>query len=141
MTGCPVDRVTLELTENFIMGENRDAVEQLKTLREMGFGLAIDDFGTGYSSLSHLKDLPVTTLKVDRSFVRDIHAGNNEGAIAGAIIKLGDRLGLKVIAEGVENEDQHQFLQSQQGILCQGFLYARPMSSVDFSGFSQPKEL
>jgi len=140
LTGCPAEQVTLELTENFVMEENQAAVKKLKALRKMGFGLAIDDFGTGYASLSHLKDLPLTTLKVDRTFVRDINTGSSAGAIAGAIIKLGDRLGLKVIAEGVENEDQHQFLQSQHGTLCQGFLYAKPMSSIAFSGFSKDRK-
>lgn len=101
----------------------------------MGFGLAIDDFGTGYSSLFYLKYLPVTKLKLDRSFVKDISTDCSDAAIARAILTLGETLGLEVIAEGVENEDQHQFLESENSTMCQGFLYAEPMTTEVFSDF------
>ncbi len=136
VTGCPAERITLELTESFVIEESRKAVNQLKELRDMGFGIAIDDFGTGYSSLAYLKYLPVTKLKLDRSFIRDLATDCNDAAIARAILKLGETLGLDVIAEGVENEDQHQFLESERSTLCQGFLYARPMTSLEFSDFA-----
>ena len=136
VTGCPAERITLELTESFVIEESRKAINQLTELREMGFGLAIDDFGTGYSSLAYLKYLPVTKLKLDRSFVRDISTDCSDAAIARAILKLGETLGLEVIAEGVENEDQHQFLESERSTMCQGFLYAKPMTTMEFSDFA-----
>ena len=135
-TGCPAERITLELTESFVIEESRKAVNQLKELRDFGFGIAIDDFGTGYSSLAYLKYLPVTKLKLDRSFVRDLGLDCNDDAIARAILKLGETLGLDVIAEGVENEDQHQFLETERSALCQGFLYAKPMTTMEFSDFA-----
>lgn len=137
VTGCPAERITLELTESFVIEESRKAIDQLTQLREMGFGLAIDDFGTGYSSLAYLRYLPVTKIKLDRSFVRDISTDRNDAAvIARAILKLGETLGLEVIAEGVENEDQHQFLESEHSTMCQGFLYAKPMTTKAFSDFA-----
>ncbi len=137
VTGCPAQRITLELTESFIMEDSRGAIAQLNELRAMGFGLAIDDFGTGYSSLAYLKHLPVTKLKLDRSFLQNLSTGCNDAAIARAILKLGETLGLEVIAEGVENEDQHQFLESEHSTMCQGFLYAKPMATNEFSKFVQ----
>ncbi|WP_150047540.1 PAS domain S-box protein [Methylomonas rhizoryzae] len=134
-TQCPADRIVLELTESYIMRESEGAIELLTQLRDFGFGIAIDDFGTGYSSLSYLKRLPVTKLKLDQSFVNDIPSDGNDAAIARAILKLGETLGLQVVAEGVESEAQHHFLFEEACLLGQGFWYARPMPAKDFSDF------
>ena len=134
-TGCPPERIVLELTESFIMRESEGAIKVLNQLRTLGFGIAIDDFGTGYSSLSYLKRLPVTKLKLDQSFVQDIPGDPNDAAIARAILGLGDILGLDVVAEGVESKEQHKFLLSEGCAQSQGFLYSRPLTSPIFADF------
>ena len=132
--GLEAQRLQLEVTESVIMNTG-DAFAHLEDLRAVGVGLAIDDFGTGYSSLAYLKQLPVQTLKIDRSFIKDISsdaragsdAGNSDEAIAVAIIQLGKSLNLSVIAEGVENEEQAAFLLRHGCRRAQGYLYSRPV--------------
>jgi len=105
------------------------AIAVLQGLKQLGVGLSLDDFGTGYSSLSYLKDLPIDTLKIDRSFVRDIGAGEeaDDGVLAQAIISLGHALHLKVIAEGVETDAQMRFLRRNACDEVQGFFYGEPV--------------
>jgi len=134
-TGCRPAEIVLELTESYLMHESADAISLLNLLRDIGFGIAIDDFGTGYSSLAYLKRLPVTKLKLDQSFVRDIPDDRNDIAIARSILRLGDTLGLEVVAEGVETEAQHEFVLNEGCSLSQGFYYAQPMSGHDFIEF------
>ncbi|MDH5217864.1 MAG: EAL domain-containing protein, partial [Gammaproteobacteria bacterium] len=105
------------------------AAHTLKQLHDIGVHLSIDDFGTGYSSLSYLKRFPLNTLKIDQSFVKDINADADSATIAEAIIGLGKNLGLNVIAEGVEKEEQVFFLRNRGCDLVQGFLISHPMSS------------
>ena len=105
----------------------------LARLREMGVGLAIDDFGTGYSSLSYLKQFKVNVLKIDKSFVSDIHADGTDGNIAIAVIGLAHALGLKVVAEGVETDEQRQFLLDHHCDIFQGYLFSRPIPAPDFA--------
>jgi diguanylate cyclase (GGDEF)-like protein/PAS domain S-box-containing protein len=124
-TGLEPGRLQLEVTESVIM-HTGDALVFINDLHAIGVGLAIDDFGTGYSSLAYLKQLPVQTLKIDRSFIKDISTDANDEAIAIAIIQLGKSLNLSVIAEGVENEEQAAFLLRHGCNRAQGYLYSRP---------------
>jgi diguanylate cyclase (GGDEF)-like protein len=124
-TGLAPERLQLEVTESVIMNTG-DALGFINDLHAIGVGLAIDDFGTGYSSLAYLKQLPVQTLKIDRSFIKDISTDANDEAIAIAIIQLGKSLNLSVIAEGVETQDQADFLLRHGCNLAQGYFYSRP---------------
>ncbi|CUI03756.1 EAL domain-containing protein [Massilia sp. P8910] len=124
-TGLAPQRLQLEVTESVIMNTG-DALVFINDLHSIGVGLAIDDFGTGYSSLAYLKQLPVQTLKIDRSFIKDISTDVNDEAIAIAIIQLGKSMNLSVIAEGVETEEQAAFLLRHGCNLAQGYLYSRP---------------
>ncbi len=128
-TGLDPERLQLEVTESVIMNTG-DTLDFVNDLRDIGVGLAIDDFGTGYSSLAYLKQLPVQTLKIDRSFIKDISTDVNDEAIAIAIIQLGKSLNLSVIAEGVETDDQAAFLLRHGCSLAQGYLYSRPVSAA-----------
>jgi diguanylate cyclase (GGDEF)-like protein/PAS domain S-box-containing protein len=125
-TGLPPHRLQLEVTESVIMNTG-DAMQYINDLHAIGVELAIDDFGTGYSSLAYLKQLPVQTLKIDRSFIKDISTDANDEAIAIAIIQLGKSMNLAVIAEGVETGEQAAFLLRHGCRRAQGYLYARPM--------------
>jgi EAL domain-containing protein (putative c-di-GMP-specific phosphodiesterase class I) len=128
--GLGPGRLQLEVTESVIMNAG-DALQLVSDLDAIGVGLAIDDFGTGYSSLAYLKQLPVQTLKIDRSFIKDISTDANDEAIAVAIIQLGKSLNLSVIAEGVENEEQAAFLLRHGCRHAQGYLYGRPVGPGD----------
>ena len=120
-------RVELELTEGVIMSDAQDSLEKLKQLKTLGFDLAIDDFGTGYSSLSYLRNFPIDTLKIDRSFVINIGTHDGDGIVK-AILGLSQALGLKTVAEGVETVEQATFLCEHGCSSLQGYLFARPLS-------------
>jgi diguanylate cyclase (GGDEF)-like protein/PAS domain S-box-containing protein len=117
----------LELTETLLLSSAEVTLSVLQELNAMGLSLAIDDFGTGYSSLSYLKRFPVSKLKIDRSFVRDIAVNPDDAAIATAIISMAKSLRLKVIAEGVENESQMSFLRTHQCDEIQGYYFSKPL--------------
>ncbi|MET0036239.1 MAG: EAL domain-containing protein [Candidatus Thiodiazotropha lotti] len=133
--GINADLLELEITETTIMNDPVHMSEILNRLRDIGIRLAIDDFGTGYSSLSYLKALPISKLKIDQSFVRDIPSDVDDMAITRAIIALGESLQMQVIAEGVETEAQADFLKHEGCYLAQGFLYAKPMNSEDLDRY------
>ncbi len=119
----------LEITETVVMRDVTRQLAVLQALRGFGFGVAVDDFGTGYSSLSYLRQLPVTMLKIDRSFVNDLPG---DPAIAATVVALGKRLGLTTIAEGVETVSQLEWLRAEGCTLAQGFLLAKPMPAERF---------
>ncbi|MGH9882485.1 MAG: putative bifunctional diguanylate cyclase/phosphodiesterase [Pyrinomonadaceae bacterium] len=122
----------LELTEGSIMKDPERAIEKLHELRRMGIKIAIDDFGTGYSSLSYLKRFPIDTLKIDKSFVSDVCTDPDDAAIVRAIVTLGHALELTVVAEGVETEEQLEYLISLNCDVVQGFLFSKALSTEDF---------
>lgn len=121
----------LEITESTMMRSADLTGEVLQQLRSLGVKVAIDDFGTGYSSLSHLKLLPLTKLKIDKSFVSDIPADANDVAITRAIISLGKSLSLEILAEGVETEEQMEFLYREGCNNGQGYLFCKPMPTSE----------
>ncbi|CAN7731117.1 EAL domain-containing protein [Variovorax paradoxus] len=123
----------LELTESLVMEDLDKALQSMKALRAMGVQLSIDDFGTGYSSLSALKRFPIARLKIDQSFVRDIPGDEEDKAIAKTIIALGHELNLKVIAEGVETEQQLEFLRAHGCDEMQGYLFSRPVPPAELA--------
>ena len=141
--GVSAQLIELEITESILMADINTAALVLRAFKEIGVTIALDDFGTGYSSLSYLKNLPIDTLKIDKSFVDEVHASSNDAAIALTIIALSRNLGLSVVAEGVENHEQYAFLQENGCDLVQGFYISKPLCADDFEklvrlGYSKP---
>ncbi len=128
-TGLDPKYLELEITESCAMEHAGETITQLNQLNQMGIQLAIDDFGTGYSSLAYLQRFPIQKLKIDRSFINDLNDDANDAAIAKTIIRLAHSMQLNVIAEGVENEVQAEWLRNQGCDQGQGFLYAKPMTA------------
>jgi len=133
--GFPLRCLELEITESLVMETGGEALEELERLRQAGVSISMDDFGTGHSSLSQLKRMPISKLKIDRSFVRDIPEDPNDMIIARTIIAMGHSLGLEIVAEGVENEVQRNFLRKEGCDLLQGYLISRPLSPRAFQEF------
>jgi diguanylate cyclase (GGDEF)-like protein/PAS domain S-box-containing protein len=131
-TGLDPQYLELELTESAMMQDIEFTITLLESLKKMGVGLAIDDFGTGYSSLSYLKRFPIDTLKVDRSFVKDIATDPDDAAITSAIISMAKILKQKVVAEGVETLEQLEFLRKEGCDVIQGYYFSEPLSAEDF---------
>jgi len=126
-TGMPAHLLQLEITESMVMQNVDRAVKVLDQIQSRGVRLAIDDFGTGYSSMSLMKQFPIDTIKIDRSFVRDLENSSQDRAIAKAIISMGKALGLTVVAEGVETAEQDAFLRGHECDELQGYLFSRPI--------------
>jgi len=131
-TGANPHRLKFELTESTLVSNVEDVIAKMQKLRAIGISFSLDDFGTGYSSLSYLKRLPLDQLKIDRSFVKDVLVDSNDAAIAQMIIALAQTLGLSVIAEGVETEEQYAFLARHGQLNYQGYLFGRPLPPEDF---------
>ena len=134
------DSLELEITENSLIENIDGAIETLSELKALGVRLAIDDFGTGYSSLSYLKKFPIDTLKIDRSFVKDITNDEDDMAITRSIIALGRSMHLDIIAEGVETIEQENFLSSHGVDLAQGYLYSPPITPVQLRKLLSPSK-
>jgi EAL domain-containing protein (putative c-di-GMP-specific phosphodiesterase class I) len=132
-TGLNPQAIELELTESALVEDIELANRRLKTLKALGFQIAIDDFGMGYSSLGHLHQLSFDILKLDRSFVCDIHLNPKNAAIATAIISMAHQLHLKVVAEGVETHGELAFLHENQCDELQGYLFSRPLPATEFA--------
>ena len=128
-TGLPPDYLEIEITESTVMHDGERMVDMLHALKDLGLHIAVDDFGTGYSSLSYLKRFPVDRLKVDRSFVQHITWDSDDAVIVRAIIALGHNLGLRVLAEGVETEQQIEFLRTNGCDELQGYYFSKPVSA------------
>ena len=134
-TAMDTDFLAIEVTESVIMRDARQASELLSRLNELGVQVAIDDFGTGYSSLSSLKDLPVHNLKIDRAFIEDLAESPKDVAVTRAIIAIGHGLGLTVVAEGVESEEQFAILREEKCDEIQGFLISPPVPGDQFTSW------
>jgi diguanylate cyclase (GGDEF)-like protein/PAS domain S-box-containing protein len=128
----PPTLLEVELTESTVMADPEVAICQLVRLREIGIHVSVDDFGTGYSSLSYLKRLPLSTIKVDRSFVHCVDRQSDNAAIVAAILGLGDALGMSIVAEGVETDGEERYLQTAGCATVQGFKYAKPLPAAEF---------
>jgi EAL domain-containing protein (putative c-di-GMP-specific phosphodiesterase class I) len=128
--GLPPSQIELEITERTVMEDADFGCQVLAELKQLGVRIALDDFGTGYSSLSYLTRLPIDVLKIDRSFVRDLGTRGKTETITAAIISLARGLGIEIVAEGVETEEQLAFLRAQGPVEIQGFLFARPMPTA-----------
>ena len=137
INGAGIDArlLELEITESVLLQDVDNTLAELRTLKKSGISLSIDDFGTGYSSLSYLKRFPIDTIKIDRSFVKDLHRDADDAAICAAILAMSTQLGLKVVAEGVETREQLEFLRKHGCDDIQGFLFGRPRAADEFLDF------
>jgi len=131
-TGLPADALHLEITESTAMHNAELSLAIMTRLKQMGVHISIDDFGTGYSSLAYLKKFPIDTVKIDQDFVRDLTSDSNDAAIISAVISMARALKRRVVAEGVETEEQLAFLRRHHCETIQGFLYSRPLSAEEF---------
>ncbi len=143
-TGLQAEYLELEITESIIMRNVNETIATLDEFKNMGIAISVDDFGTGYSSLSYLKRFPLDYLKVDRSFVKDIPEDQDDVTITSAIIAMAHQLNLGVVAEGVETEEQLQFLRQQGCELAQGYQFSKPLPAYEFelllSRLNQPQQ-
>ena len=140
--GIAPARLTVEITESVMMDENKDTMDVLHAIRALDVGLSMDDFGTGYSSLSRLTRLPLTEIKIDRSFIMNLEHDANAQAVTTAVIGIGNRLGMTVVTEGVETEAQYALLESLHCDVMQGYLFAKPMAPKDLeTWFRQPRKI
>jgi EAL domain-containing protein (putative c-di-GMP-specific phosphodiesterase class I) len=139
MTSAGIDAglLELEITESVLLQDVDKTLVELRALKEAGISLSIDDFGTGYSSLSYLKRFPIDTIKIDRSFVKDLHKDADDAAICAAILAMSTQLGLNVVAEGVETMEQLEFLRSHGCHHIQGYVCSRPLSATQFFAMLQ----
>jgi len=130
----------LEITESVAMQDVEFTIDVLKKLKDEGIAFSIDDFGTGYSSLGYLKRLPIDELKIDRSFVRDVTEDPDDAVIVETIFLMGQKLGLKIVAEGVETEEHLDFLRKQNGMVAQGYYFSKPQPAEDLENWFDQKQ-
>jgi len=132
---CLYKNIEFEVTESQIMNNPDDSIKVLQEISDLGISISIDDFGTGYSSLAYLKKLPIDKLKIDRSFIKDLPQDAEDVAITKTIISLCENLNLKVIAEGVETNEQKKFVIENGCEFIQGYLYSRPLPTEEMTQF------
>ena len=137
-SGIEPHYLEFELNESFLMQDAKSTTAVLQALKELGVGIALDDFGTGYSSLTYLKRFPINALKIDRSFMRHVLTDDEDAGIVTAVIGMANSLNLRVIAEGVETQEQLQFLQAQSCGEAQGYLFSRPLAAEEFAKLLAP---
>lgn len=131
----------MEITEGLLLNERPEVKQQLLAFRNAGIEVAVDDFGTGYSSLSYLKKLHIDYLKIDRSFVHQLESDNDDMAVCEAIIVMAGKLGLQVIAEGIETEQQMSLLKSAGCDFGQGYLFSKPVNAESFGELLGKRQL
>ena len=124
--------IELELTESVFIANEEDAIRTLALMREKGFKVSIDDFGSGYSSLSLLKRMPVDVLKIDKGFFSGEHMQEKESIMLSSVIDMADKMNIDIICEGIETEEQVDFLKHSKCDMAQGFFYAKPVPMADF---------
>jgi EAL domain-containing protein (putative c-di-GMP-specific phosphodiesterase class I) len=134
-SGLAPEYLNLEITEGIALNNMEDAIEKLEKLKDLGITISLDDFGTGYSSLSYIKSLPIDFLKIDRAFIKGITENSQDGAIIDSIITLAHEFDFRVVAEGVEDEQQLQLLTTKKCDEIQGFYFAQPMVPDQFKLF------
>ena len=139
--GVNAGSIEIEITERFIMEYSTTNMTILEDLRRLGCRISIDDFGTGYSSMSYMKQLPLDTIKIDRSFIMDLPDNTHDAEVSKAIIALSKSLGYEVVAEGIENEEQETFLREHGCDIGQGYYFARPMDETAFLEFLKKKSI
>jgi EAL domain-containing protein (putative c-di-GMP-specific phosphodiesterase class I) len=139
-TNVSPDLLTLELTEGVVMDDPALAAERMAELRALGIKLSVDDFGTGYSSLTYLKGLPVDEVKIDKGFVDDVVQDAADRAVVRAVVDIAHTMGMRVVAEGVEQEEQHRVLRDLGVDEMQGYLHARPMPALDTAQWLRRRE-
>ena len=138
--GLDAPSLTLEITESMLMADIEAAKETLHALRRLGVRLAIDDFGTGYSSLSYLKQLPVDVIKIDKTFVDEVHIDEDDVALVDAVAGLGQALKMKTVAEGIETDEQWETLRRIGIDHGQGYLFGKPAQPADILSMLSEKQ-
>jgi EAL domain-containing protein (putative c-di-GMP-specific phosphodiesterase class I) len=140
-SGLPPERLCLEVTESVVLEDSDRSVAALQALRDIGVGVSLDDFGTGYCSLSYLRRLPIDSLKIDRSFVRGLGNEADDDSIVTSVIDLARSLGVSVVAEGVETEEQLAGLRARGCDTVQGYLFARPGPATGIAAYVSEQDV
>jgi EAL domain-containing protein (putative c-di-GMP-specific phosphodiesterase class I) len=135
-TRMPRDCLKLEITESVLAEDVARASARFRSIQSLGVGIAIDDFGTGYSSLAYLRDFPVDTLKIDRTFIQDVPGDETAAILLRSIVSLARMIGKKTVAEGIETAEQASFLEQCGCDLLQGFLFAKPLPKDEFLAYA-----
>jgi EAL domain-containing protein (putative c-di-GMP-specific phosphodiesterase class I) len=138
--GLPCSSLCIEITEGLLLDTHPDVTRHLGELRAAGMTVSLDDFGTGYSSLTYLQKLDIDCLKIDQSFVRNLSPGSTDLTLCKAIIAMAHELGMQVVAEGVETEQQHQLLMAAGCDHGQGYWYGRPMPPAQFEAWVRARK-
>ncbi|WP_242402565.1 putative bifunctional diguanylate cyclase/phosphodiesterase [Komagataeibacter kakiaceti] len=134
-TGIPPTRLTIEITESTMIDNYERTIHMVQTLRDMGVGISMDDFGTGFSSLSSLAGLPVNEMKIDRSFMQGLESIEKVRAVVMAAVRIGQSLGMTVVAEGVEHEDQRRLLAEMDCDVLQGYMFSKPLPPEELNAW------